>query len=83
MSALVLWRPYLAMTGLSGQRPFIRGLALGTVSHVSVMAALAAAAEAEAAEAAALGFFLAGTTRCLIMMTPPLKQAVLACAKKP
>lgn len=54
-----------------------QGLALGTVSHVSVMAALAAAAEAEAAEAAALGFFLVGTGRCLLMMTPPIKAVVL------
>eukprot|EP01046_Picozoa_sp_COSAG06_P078173 COSAG06_NODE_25822_length_628_cov_0.744802_1_plen_151_part_00 len=76
MSALLLWRPYLALTGLTNKTPFVKGFALGTVSHVSVMAALSAAAEAEAAEAAALGFFLVGTTRCLILMTPPLNTIV-------
>lgn len=75
--SLVLWPLFLRLTLLRGMPPFTRGLALGSVAHVSVMAALLAAGEQEAAEAAAVAFFLLGTLRCLLVKVPAVNEALM------
>ena len=61
LSALVLFPVFLRVTAMHNKTSFHRGFALGSVAHVSVMAALLGAGQQEAAEAAALAFFLLGT----------------------
>ena len=61
LSALVLFPAFLRVTAMYKKTSFHRGFALGSVAHVSVMAALLGAGQQEAAEAAALAFFLLGT----------------------
>jgi putative effector of murein hydrolase len=67
LSALVLFPVFLRVTAMHKKTAFHRGFALGSVAHVSVMAALLGAGQQEAAEAAALAFFLLGTFRCLLV----------------
>lgn len=62
-----MWAPLLTITGLGASGPFVQGFALGSVSHVSVTAALGSAGRTLASESAAISFFLMGVSRCLIL----------------
>eukprot|EP00656_Telonema_subtile_P030013 TRINITY_DN33049_c0_g1_i1.p1 TRINITY_DN33049_c0_g1~~TRINITY_DN33049_c0_g1_i1.p1 ORF type:complete len:181 (+),score=29.56 TRINITY_DN33049_c0_g1_i1:150-692(+) len=77
-AGMVCWPWLLASTRLAGASPMVRGLALGASFHVSSVAALAACGEAVAADWAALGLFLAGTSRCLLLQVPECQQLVYA-----
>ncbi len=61
LSAVVLFPAFLRATAMHKKASFHRGFSLGSVAHVSVMAALLGAGQQEAAEAAALALFLLGT----------------------
>jgi putative effector of murein hydrolase len=77
VSGMVTYPVLLRLLGLSSCSPLVQGLALGSVSHVSVMAALGLMGEATAAEGAALAFFLLGTCRCLFLQMPFADQALM------
>lgn len=70
LTGMVAWPAILAMGGLASASPWVKGIAVGSASHVAGMAALAAAGETVAAEWAALAFFLFGTFRCLLLQSP-------------
>ena len=48
------------------------------VSANAGMAALSSAGDIAAAEAAALGFFLLGTLRCILLQIPPFKALLIS-----
>jgi hypothetical protein len=56
----------------------VKGFALGSVSHVAAVAALSAAGEAAMAESAAIGFFLLGVSRCIVIQIPGVPELLLS-----
>lgn len=82
VSGMVIWPLLLRATAMGGKIPLVRGIALGSVAHVGVMAALLGAGHVLASEAAAIAFFLLGTTRCVLLATPFADLLGLACGAR-
>lgn len=70
VTCMCIFPPLLAITGLAATPAIVRGLALGSAGHISVMVALAAAGEIAAADAAAIVFVVLGTARCILLQIP-------------
>ena len=70
VTCMCIFPPLLAVTGLAATPAIVRGLALGSAGHISVMVALAAAGEIAAADAAAIVFVVLGTARCILLQIP-------------
>ena len=58
---------YKLQLGIVKAPPLVQGLALGSVGHVSVTAALTTGGHIAAADAASIAYFLLGVTRCLVL----------------
>jgi putative effector of murein hydrolase len=71
---MVGWTAMVALTRLRTASPMATGFAVGSVAHMSGMAALAAAGMTDAADAAAVGFFLVGVVRCIALTIPSFRQ---------
>ena len=82
VSGMVIWPLLLRATAMGGKIPLVRGIALGSVAHVGVMAALLGAGHVLASEAAAIAFFLLGTTRCVLLATPFADVLAAACGAR-
>ena len=70
VAGMSLWPFILRATALRTASPLAQGFALGSASHVSVVAALTQANNLVAADAACLAFFLIGVGRCLLLQIP-------------
>ena len=77
VSGMVAWPLLQRAAGLGRSSPVVRGFALGSVSHVAMVAALGAAGEEAAATAAAVGMFLFGVSRSLALQVEPFERLLV------
>ena len=77
LSGMAFWPVLLRITRLNKSSALARGFAVGAVSHVSGVAGLAGAGQAAAADAAALGLFMLGVVRCLLLQIPGASTVLL------
>lgn len=78
VSGMLIWPLLLRATGLACAPAAVRGLALGSTFHVSAMAALTLEGDSVAADFAAMGFFVMGVVRTVLLQSVTFQNFVAA-----
>eukprot|EP01065_Artemidia_motanka_P011767 TRINITY_DN16412_c0_g1_i2.p1 TRINITY_DN16412_c0_g1~~TRINITY_DN16412_c0_g1_i2.p1 ORF type:complete len:444 (+),score=39.10 TRINITY_DN16412_c0_g1_i2:49-1380(+) len=79
LCGLVFYPATLWIAGFAGASAIVRGVSVGSVSHVAGMAALSGRGEQQASEVAAVALVIVGTTRCLLVQQPQFIELLSWC----